>query len=186
MTADSAYKLFVCYVGGSTATARIELHDVQFYAAQKLEDGFDYLKKQWWGIPASLHLDCWGALEQADGFDIVLKKTPPAAGAPKLWFVNLGGYQPPEILPQEFSELHKNVFVVAATQSKAQVRALKSVTNWDGRHKDEIFDVEHMTCLDDTAAMHGLYIHLVPLTEEKPFAFECGYWPIGKNKPRTS
>jgi hypothetical protein len=28
---------------------------------------------RWWGDRKSLHLDCWGAVEQADGYDIMTK-----------------------------------------------------------------------------------------------------------------
>jgi hypothetical protein len=173
-------KIFVCYIGGATATSRIELHDLQLFVGEKVEDGFDYLKKQWWGLPESLHLDCWGALEAADGHAITLRKTP-AQGEDKLWFVNLGGYD-----PAEFSELHKNVFVVAPTESKAKVRALKTILNWKSHHKDEMFEVEQVSCLDDIAQGQGYYIHLAKTDAPRDFAFECGYWPIGKNKPRTA
>ena len=65
-----------------------------------------------------------------DGHDIHLKNEP-SDSENKLYFVNLGGYD-----RNEFTELHKNIFVVAPTASKAKVRALKQILDWESHHKD--------------------------------------------------
>jgi hypothetical protein len=89
--------------------------------------------------------------------------------------VNLGGYD-----PNEFSELHKNVFVVAPTESKAKVKALKTILDWQSHHKDYLYDVEQAVNLSALAAEKSLYIHLEPTTTPEPFSFSCKYHPIGK------
>lgn len=162
-------KLFAFYIGGQTATSMIELHDVRIMAAETLEDCYPRLRAEWWGTQKSLHLDCWGELSSADGHDIILR-TEPYTGEDKLWFVNLGGYE-----TGDFNELHSNVFVVAPTFSKAKVRALKTVLHWKGRHKDEIFEVENMVCVNDLLVQQGLHIHLDKNEAAKPFVFEQGY-----------
>jgi hypothetical protein len=101
-------KLFMFYVGGNFANSNVELHDVRFSIGQTPEDCHDDLRRQWWGDPKSLHLDCWGAVEQADGYDIELSTQPPEDVDQKLFFVNLGGYD-----PSAFTELHKNVLIVS-------------------------------------------------------------------------
>ncbi|MDE1153366.1 MAG: DUF1543 domain-containing protein [Micavibrio sp.] len=168
-------KLFAIYIGGSTETSLIELHDARFIVAETIEDTYAELKAGWWGTPRSLHLDCWGELTSADGHNVVLKDHP-QEGADKLWFVNLGGYD-----PTDFSELHKNVFVVAPTKSKAKVRALKYVIDWQGRHEDYTFEVEKLSCINDMAAGKGLYVHVEPAGKPVPFKFTCKYRPIGKD-----
>ena len=67
-------KLFMFYVGGNCGNSNVELHDVRFSIGETQEDCHEDLRKQWWGNPESLHLDCWGAVEQADGFDVALTK----------------------------------------------------------------------------------------------------------------
>lgn len=168
-------KLFVFYIGGDTATSLVELHDVRFAVGKKLEDAYPALKASWWGRPESLHLDCWGELTSADGHNISLKAEPPPADQEKLWFVNLGGYD-----PEQFTELHKNVFVVAPNESKAKVRALKQILDWKGHHKDELFEVEKIFSIEEAAREKGLYIHLEKTGSPKPFKFSYGYKPIGK------
>lgn len=167
-------KIFAIYIGGSMPNSLIELHDARFVLAETLEDTVPELKSTWWGTPESLHMDCWGELTSADGHNIHLKPEP-ATGEDKLWFVNLGGYD-----PTDFTELHKNVFVVAPTESKAKVRALKQILDWKSHHKDYIQDVEKLTCLSEIALAKGLYIHLEKTDTPTPFTFKYGYNPLTK------
>lgn len=162
-------KLYAYVLGGSTETSLIELHDVRICAGTSMQDTYDEIRRSWWGTPESLHLDCWGELTAADGHLITLSDQPPT-GADKLWFVNLGGYD-----PADFAELHKNVFVVAPTKSKAKVRALKEVLHWAGRHEDYTFDVEQVTSVNDILAQRGLYIHLEKTDAPVTFEFKYGY-----------
>ena len=59
-------KLFMFYVGGDCGNSNVELHDVRFSIGNAPEDCYEDLRQQWWGTPESLHLDCWGPVEQAD------------------------------------------------------------------------------------------------------------------------
>jgi len=170
-------KLFAIYIGGSTEKSLIELHDVRFLLADTIEDTYDALKAGWWGTAESLHLDCWGELTSADGYNIVLRDTPPAPGEDKLWFVNLGGYD-----PDDFSELHKNVFIVAPTKSKAKAKALKSILHWKSHHEDYTYEVEQLSDIGALLGDKGPYIHLEKTDSPKPFKFTCQYRPIGKKR----
>ena len=167
-------KLFMFYVGGDSGNANVELHDVRFSVGETPEDCFDDLRKQWWGEPSSLHLDCWGAVEQADGYDIALSTAPVADATNKLFFVNLGGYD-----PSEFNELHRNVLIVAADDVAAKAKAKAQIKHWHKPHRDRLFEIEKMLALP--AAMHqrGLHLVLRRATSEKPFRFQCDYRPIG-------
>lgn len=168
-------KLFVIYIGGIHERAFIELHDMRFIMAEKIEDTYDKLRNSWWGTPSSLHLDAWGELNYADGYNIRLKNTPPNDTENKLYFVNLGGYD-----KREFTELHKNVFVVAPNESKAKVRALKQVLDWESHHRDYQFELENIVDLSLMAKNQNLSIHLNKTSIEQKFEFICKYVPIGK------
>jgi hypothetical protein len=87
---------------------------MRFVIAKKIKDTYESLKESWWGTIESLHLDAWGALKYADGYNIKISSKPAQETENKLYFVNLGGYD-----SSEFTELHKNVFVVAENPSKA-------------------------------------------------------------------
>ena len=169
-------KLFAFYIGGSIPGSLIELHDVRIIAGNALEDCYDQIRDSWWGTPDSLHLDCWGELNSADGHNIILREEP-ATGEDKLWFVNLGGYD-----PADFNELHKNIFVVAPNASKAKVRALKTILDWKSHHKDEQYEVETLACVNDIVGGGKWFIHLEKSDNVVPFTFKFGFNPDIRKK----
>jgi hypothetical protein len=131
-------KLYMFYIGGNCGNSNIELHDIRFSIGETPEACHDDLRRQWWGEPTSLHLDCWGSVEQADGFDVTLRATqPPPAGPDRLYFLNLGGYD-----PSRFEELHKNILVVGPDSRSATAKALAGVDNWSSPHRDRVFEVD--------------------------------------------
>jgi hypothetical protein len=168
-------KLFMFYVGGNYGNSNVELHDVRFSIGEAAEDCFDDLRRQWWGEPDSLHLDCWGAVEQADGYDIELSSESQADTANKLFFVNLGGYD-----PSEFTELHRNVLIVAPGDASAKAKAKARINHWKKPHRDRLFEIEKTLDISALMQLHGHHLGLRLATQEKPFRFECDYRSIGK------
>jgi hypothetical protein len=166
-------KLFMFYVGGNFRNSNTELHDVRFSVGETVPDCYDDLRAQWWGDPESLHLDCWGEVAQADGYDVLLTKEPPTAGEHRLFFVNLGGYD-----AAEFAELHRNVLVVAPDEVAAKARALLVTDGWSQPHKDRLLEVEKMLDVGTAIQRAGCFMSLSRATTEKPFSFEIGYVPI--------
>ncbi len=144
-------KLFMFYIGGDCGNSNIELHDVRFSIGETAEDCRDDLRRQWWGEPKSLHLDCWGEIEQADGYDVVLSpETSGSENEQKLFFLNLGGYN-----PEEFGELHKNILLVAPDAKSATKKALQQIRNWTLPHKDNVFEVEKAINVSELTASYG-------------------------------
>jgi hypothetical protein len=170
-------KLFIVYIGGEMEQSHIELHDVRFCVGETIEDCYESLRNQWWGTPSSLHLDCWGELKYADGYNVKLVKNVSGNTENKLYFVNLGGYT-----KKEFTELHSNIFVVAPTDSKAKVKALKTIQHWDSPHRDYQYEVEKTVCLNDSIESYGYGILLEKTDIEQEFEFSCRYTPIGNHK----
>ena len=167
-------KLFMFYIGGDYGHSNIELHDIRFSVGTSPEDCHDDLRRQWWGDPKSLHLDCWGAVEQADGFDVTLTETPPVDTPLKLFFVNLGGYS-----ELEFGELHRNVLIVATDAAAAKRKALREINGWSQPHKDRLFEIEKAIDVSALMTGYGRCLTLTQANVERPFAFQCEYLPIG-------
>jgi len=168
-------KLFMFYIGGDCGNSNIELHDVRFSIGETAEECRDDLRRQWWGEPKSLHLDCWGAVEQADGYDISLVTDPsPSTADAKLFFVNLGGYD-----PSEFGELHRNVLVVAPDVKAATRKALGTIRAWTLTHKDNVFEGEKAVDVSALMSGYGYRLQLAEASEERPFQFTCAYIRIG-------
>ena len=165
-------KFFAFYIGGATKTSNIEVHDMRFVIGERMEDCFQSLREQWWGTAASLHIDCWSELTSADGYRIVLRPEPSPADR-RLYFVNLGGYD-----PEQFTELHENVFVVAADKDAAKKRALAMVREWLKPHRDKLFEVEHIVGLSEVAEASGLHLHLEAAPGLEPPPFVTGLYTL--------
>lgn len=168
-------KLFMFYVGGDCRNSNIELHDVRFSVGTTPEDCFQDLRDQWWGEAKSLHLDCWGHVQYVDGYDVIVTSEKPQSNGKALFFVNLGGYA-----PQEFSELHKNLLLVAPDAKTATSRALTLVQNWSLPHKDNVYDVEILVNVSDLIHRYSYFLSLQRTDSQHPFKFSCNYVPIAK------
>jgi len=151
---------------------------MRFAVAARVEDCYEDLRRQWWGTPESLHIDCWSELTHADGYAVSLRPEP-FQGRERLFFANLGGYD-----PGQFTELHDNVFVVAPDKEAAKKRGVAMVKKWMRPHRDALFEVEHLIGLDEVAAGYGLHVHLAAVTDAPPFTFTTAcYIKIGSQTP---
>lgn len=165
-------KLYAIYIGGEHAGANIEVHDMRFVVAASVEDTYPTLRRDWWGKPGTLHVDCWAEIGHADGYEISLRPEP-FPGDERLYYVNLGGYD-----GRDFAERHRNVFVVADTVQKAKARAIKLAAGWTDAHRDEMYEAEQAFALDDVAAGERLHIHLTPSAFNGEPPFTCAYTPL--------
>ena len=165
-------KLFAIYIGGEHPRANIEVHDIRFVVAPDIDQTHDALRAQWWGRPGSLHIDCWSEITRADGHEVSLRPEP-FAGAARLYYVNLGGYD-----GVDFAEKHRNVFVVADSLADAKKRAIKHAAGWDEPHRDDMYEAEQAFALDAAATEQRLHIHLTPGLLTGDPAFTCHYTPL--------
>ena len=130
-------ELFLVVLGGRTAGAHIELHDVRFVAGRTIEDTLPELRRQWFGSRRGLHLDSWMAVRFVDGYRVELRPEP-FAGPERLWFVNMGGYD-----PRQLAELHAfGLFVATSPQAAKAAARRRFLPAALERHKDDICGVE--------------------------------------------
>lgn len=165
--------LYVIYVGGKIKGSILELHDMRFVAANHIEECYGALRRSWWGNPESLHLDAWGALTYADGYEVTLSKEA-SQGEHSLFFVHLGAYD-----PKQFTEIHKNLFIVAKNKDEAKKRAKSQIQDYFKPHTDALMSFESDSILNVEEELDGFSIHLTKSEAEKPFEFSCDYVPIG-------
>ncbi|MCF6687904.1 DUF1543 domain-containing protein [Raoultella terrigena] len=166
-------KLFMFYVGGNAGKSNIEVHDIQFVAAEKPEDAWPALREAWFGDADKIHIDGYSQITWADGYDVVLAKQPPAADV-RLFFVNAGGYR-----PDTLAELHEFDLFAARDAREAKEKALRTLL-WgvDQQHKDNLKEVDDCLMLDKVG---GWYLHLTPNAAGTTAKPEWqGYQPIGR------
>ena len=146
--------LFVVMLGGKHPRAKIEVHDVVFAIADSLEATYPQLRQGWFGAPAGLHIDAWMRVDGVDGWKVELSPLAPLPGSPRLYFINLGGYE-----PNTFGEAHHYLLVVAQDKNQAKSRARQHMLkHWHQAHTDVLLDVDDCLPIDQVS---GRYIHLV-------------------------
>jgi hypothetical protein len=166
--------LFVFYMGGRIPGCKIELHDVAFCVADKLENCYESVKKQWVGELKGLHLDAFSALTYADGYNIsVVKKTEAIQETEhsdqQLFFVNLGGYD-----THRFTEIHKTGFYVATTAQEAKQKAKANIEEvLKVLHTDDVIDIDD--CLNINQYLGDYLLCLRPSEVANSVEFTCGY-----------
>lgn len=144
--------LYMFYIGGNAGVSNIEVHDIQFVAVEEPEQAWPFLRAAWFGDKNKIHLDGYLKVTWADGYDVVLSTTP-YAGRKKLYFVNVGGYQ-----PDTLAELHEFDLFVDENAEAAKYRALdKLLTGVDHKHKDNLKDVDNCLLLEKVGKY---YLHL--------------------------
>ncbi len=131
-------------LGGKLKGANIEVHDVQFFASNTVENTVDILKKIWYGEQNSLHMDSYKHIQIADGHTVSLSKNKPDQDK-KLFFVYLGKYE-----TDNTQELHYIDLIVAETEKEAKSRALRPDRVPAGTHVDTVIDIEkYLHSVDD-------------------------------------
>ncbi|MCF5171580.1 DUF1543 domain-containing protein [Pseudomonas canadensis] len=146
--------LFVVMLGGKHPRAKIEVHDVVFAVADTLEATYPQLRADWFGSPKGVHIDSWMAVEGVDGWRVELSHLAPAAGAPHLYFINLGGYE-----ANSFGEAHHYLLVVARNKQEAMSKGKQHTRRqWSQAHTDGVLDIDDCLPID---LVDGRYIHLV-------------------------
>lgn len=161
------------YVGGTAPGANIELHDVQFVAAEQPEEAFPLLREKWFGDKSKVYIDGYARIEWADGYDVMLCAAP-FHGPEKLFFVNVGGYR-----SDELAELHQFGLFVAHSADEAKEKAKQVLlTGSFQQHKDDLAEVDDCLLLH---SLQGYHIHLKANALGEPARpLWQGYLPIGE------
>ena len=185
--------LYLVVVGGRSPKANIELHDVRWVIGSNIEDTFDQLRNDWFGADNGLHIDSYKKIDSIDGYKINLinkeSREPQnkiskkgRISNKKLWFVNIGGYD-----PNSMQEKHEFGLVVASSFSEAKNKAKsKWLIDCKKKHKDDIYVVENFTDVDDCEVIKNIKNWKIELIrndnhiEEKNIPDWFGYMRIDK------
>ena len=165
-------QLFLVYLGGTAPGANIELHDIRFVAAPKIEQAYSLLRQQWFGTVKGLHIDSYMQVKHIDGYAVSLRETP-QQNSLKLYFVNYGGYYPDKI-----AEQHDFMLCVASSMPEAKAIAKQRLlTTADSPHKDDLLAFDDCFAVEQ---LQGLYVHLDASGQSQPMHPDwSGYNIIG-------
>jgi len=163
--------LFIVVLGGRSLKSNIEIHDVRWVIGESIEDTFPELRGQWLGKINGLHIDSYKCIKFIDGYEIVITKSNkdnlnhPHIEDLKLWFVNLGGYN-----PKKMYEEHEFNLIVAKKAIQAKNKAKKNwESNLKNKHNDDYSAINYLEQVDDLhpIKIKNWEINLIPDPEER-------------------
>ncbi len=175
--------LYLVVLGGRVEKANIELHDVRWVVGSKIEDTYDTLRKDWFGSPKGLHIDSYKKIKYLDGYKINLRNVEnlkiknnkfsnKSKTKMKLWFVNIGGYD-----PSSMQEKHEFGLVIAKNKLEAKnIAKSKWLIGCKKKHKDDIASLETLISCDDCELIKKIDKWEIELTPNKNF-IEENYYP---------
>lgn len=156
--------LFLVMLGGRHSRANTEVHDVVAVCGDCLEDTYPQLRQAWFAEQKGLHIDAWMKINSVESegqfYQVSLSSTTPEANAPKLFLINLGGYD-----AREFGELHRYLLVVAHDATQAKQRGKQYFDhNWQKPHTDRVLEVDDCIALEQ---VENRYVHLTLTTHQE-------------------
>ena len=181
LSSENKY-LFLVVLGGRANKANVELHDVRWVVGSRIENTYDDLRRSWFGNLEGLHIDSYKKIKYVDGYKInlkniknnILKNKESFNGnniKEKLWFVNIGGYD-----PTSMQEKHEFGLVVASSSLEAKNKAkAKWLNGHINKHKDDITYLKNLMTLDDYEPIKKIGKWEIELILENNFVEETNY-----------
>jgi Ni,Fe-hydrogenase I large subunit len=181
LTSKNKY-LFLVVLGGRAKMANIELHDVRWVVGSRIEDTYDVLRKDWFGLLEGLHIDSYKKVNYVDGYKINLKNLENKKlnknkmlnknnTQKNLYFVNIGGYD-----PTCMQEKHEFGLVVASSNLEAKNKAKsKWLNGCKKKHKDDIHYLKNLIILDDCELIEKIGNWEIHLIQDNNFLEETNY-----------
>jgi hypothetical protein len=144
-------KLFMLMLGCKPPGRHTEQHDIFFGIAPSLRDLIPEIEA-FWPEPAKIHIDAWREVNTVDGYAVkVVPNDDTALQSSKLFFINLGGYQPNKFEEQHYIVLTvQDDFASAAKNAKETLffkhnhfdKASSHIDDKYGVDVDDIYNVE--------------------------------------------
>jgi len=168
--------LYLVVLGGKANKANVELHDVRWVIGSKIEDTYDALRNDWFGLREGLHIDSYKKINYVDGYKINLKNIENEKlknnkfrrgnfSQLNLWFVNIGGYD-----PSSMQEKHEFGLVVAKSSLDAKNKAKsKWLNGFKKKHKDDISSLKDFGTVDDLEIIKKIGNWEIELIRENNF-----------------
>ena len=169
-------------LGGRAKMANVELHDVRWVVGSSIEDTYDVLRRDWFGISEGLHIDSYKKINYIDGYKINLinlenKKLKNNKffncnySKKNLWFVNIGGYD-----PTSMQEKHEFGLVVASDKLEAKsIAKSKWLMGCKKKHKDDIASLKILIGCDNSKLIQSIANWEIVLTKENNLIEETNH-----------
>ena len=172
-------------LGAKPPGRHTEQHDVFFGIAGSIQALYPEIRA-FWPDGGKIHIDAWRRVSSVEGHPVrVVPAASPSTNKTRLFFINLGGYQ-----PGDFEEYHYKMLVPANTKTaaiaEAKKRAFFQHTGYEQPHIDDKYgiDVDDLYELEEILAppIKSVYRIVVEAAAESLPEDELiiGYLPLPK------
>lgn len=177
---------------GSKAPQRnIEQHDFYFGIARNISELVPEIKAFWPEAGKSLHLDGWREVTNVDGYQVTIESNSgnDETLGPRLFFINLGGYQTGKLEEQHYTVLGVYDDRAQAVQSakttvffrEQSARGMKGANSHiDEKYGIDVDDVHRIEDILSNAQKQKFEIKLHKGTELPPDVINLGYVTLDK------
>ena len=184
------FKLYMLLLGSKGPGRNVEQHDYFFGIARTLKELVPAVRAFWPEAGDSIHLDGWREINHVNGYrvKIALKEEARILTAKKLFFINLGGYQPGKLEEQHYTVLCVHDDRMQAILEAKQTIFFKTNTiTGAGAHIDEKYgiDVDDIYCIEDILTPEQKEKYCIILTQAgdlKQDQIHLGYFKLNKIK----
>jgi hypothetical protein len=175
-------KLFMVLIGATPAGRHTEQHDVFFGIGTSLSSLLPEIEAFWPEAADIMHIDAWREVTSIDGYRIsITQKTAETASGPKLFFINLGGYQ-----PNKFEEQHYYVLTVKESKASATKQAKETafykhnhipggVSHIDDKYGVDVDDLHEIADILSPRQKEKYSIEIVPPVDAIEDELHLGY-----------
>ena len=169
-------------LGGRAIKANVELHDVRWVVGSTIEEKYETLRKQWFGLPEGLHIDSYKKITHVDSYRVNLNNLEEnnikseefvkrIDRKKNLWFVNIGGYD-----PSSMQEKHEFGLVVASSSLEAKNMAkTKWLSGCKKKHRDDIDSLKMIIGCYDCQLIKKIDNWEIEITLENNFIEESNH-----------
>ncbi len=122
-------KLFMLLLGCKPPGRHVEQHDFFFGIAPSLNNLVAEIKDFWPEADGKIHIDAWREVNVVEGYRVkIVPKNGESTENKKLFFINLGGYQPNKLEEQHY------VLLTVQHNSAAALKEAKSTFFFQHNH----------------------------------------------------
>jgi hypothetical protein len=183
-------KLFMILLGSKAPGRNVEQHDYFFGIAQTLKGLIPDIKAFWPEAGNSIHLDGWREITMVDGYrvKVIPKGKTTISSSKRLFFINLGGYQPDKLEEQHYTVLTvKEDRALAVQDAKKTIFFKTNTLKGAGSHIDEKYgiDVDDIYLIEDILSpsqKEKYHIAITPAKNLPRDQINLGYFKLDKIK----
>ena len=184
-------KLFMLLLGSKAPGRLVEQHDFFFGIATSLKELLPEIKSFWAEAGDTIHIDGWREVSVVDGHQVRIRlrnEITDSTSDKKLFFINLGGYQPNKLEEQHYTILTAKPDRAAAVREAKETLFFKhngfkgANTHIDEKYGIDVDDIYQVEEILSAVQKENYHIELAPVEGLSEDTIHLGYLKLSALK----